>query len=76
MYQEYIGEKTNVLLFEYVKYSSIYHIFVSDIWIITKVILPFSDDYVNQYASSIPKKTDEQSALNRILHETAAWVIG
>lgn len=33
-----------------------------------------SDDYVNQYASSVPKKTDEQSALNRILHETAAWV--
>ena len=32
----------------------------------------FSDDYVNQYASSVPKKTDEQSALNRILHETAA----
>ena len=31
-----------------------------------------SDDYVNQYASSAPKKTDEQSALNRILHETAA----
>lgn len=31
-----------------------------------------SDDYVNQYASSVPKKTDEQSALNRILHETAA----
>ncbi|XP_011154276.1 ragulator complex protein LAMTOR1 [Harpegnathos saltator] len=34
-----------------------------------------SDDYVNQYASSVPKKTDEQSALNRILHETAANVI-
>lgn len=31
-----------------------------------------SDDYVSQYASSAPKKTDEQSALNRILHETAA----
>ncbi|XP_078047872.1 late endosomal/lysosomal adaptor, MAPK and MTOR activator 1 isoform X1 [Augochlora pura] len=34
-----------------------------------------SDDYVNQYAISVPKKTDEQSALNRILHETAASVI-
>ncbi|KAJ8678704.1 hypothetical protein QAD02_014491 [Eretmocerus hayati] len=34
-----------------------------------------SDDYVNQYASSAPKKTDEQSALNRILHETAANII-
>lgn len=38
------------------------------------ISFPFSDDYVNQYASSAPKKTDEQSALNRILHETAAWV--
>lgn len=36
------------------------------------ISFPFSDDYVNQYASSAPKKTDEQSALNRILHETAA----
>ncbi|XP_012287942.1 ragulator complex protein LAMTOR1 isoform X2 [Orussus abietinus] len=34
-----------------------------------------SEDYVNQYAGSAPKKTDEQSALNRILHETAANVI-
>ncbi|XP_051173392.1 ragulator complex protein LAMTOR1 [Leptopilina boulardi] len=34
-----------------------------------------SDVYVNEYTSSIPKKTDEQSALNRILHETAANII-
>ncbi|XP_033212016.1 ragulator complex protein LAMTOR1 isoform X2 [Belonocnema kinseyi] len=34
-----------------------------------------SDDYVNQHVSSVPKKTDEQSALNRILHETAANII-
>ncbi|XP_046421480.1 ragulator complex protein LAMTOR1 isoform X1 [Neodiprion pinetum] len=34
-----------------------------------------SDDYVNPYANPVPKKTDEQSALNRILQETAANVI-
>ncbi|KAL7293710.1 hypothetical protein TKK_0012782 [Trichogramma kaykai] len=34
-----------------------------------------SDDYVNQYQNSAPKRTDEQSALNRILHETAANII-
>jgi len=32
----------------------------------------FSDDFIGCYSASLPKKTDEQSALNRILQETAA----
>jgi len=31
-----------------------------------------SDDFIGCYSASLPKKTDEQSALNRILQETAA----
>lgn len=31
-----------------------------------------SDDFIGCYSTSLPKKTDEQSALNRILQETAA----
>lgn len=34
-----------------------------------------SDDFIGCYSSSLPKKTDEQSALNRILQETATNVI-
>lgn len=34
-----------------------------------------SDDFLNRYPNSVPKKTDEQSALNRILQETATNVI-
>lgn len=34
-----------------------------------------SDDFIGCYSTSLPKKTDEQSALNRILQETAANVI-
>lgn len=34
-----------------------------------------SDDFIGCYSASLPKKTDEQSALNRILQETAANVI-
>uniref|UniRef100_A0A1B6EV42 Ragulator complex protein LAMTOR1 n=1 Tax=Cuerna arida TaxID=1464854 RepID=A0A1B6EV42_9HEMI len=34
-----------------------------------------SDDFVSQYPNSLPKKTDEQSALNRILQEAATNVI-
>jgi hypothetical protein len=30
-----------------------------------------SDDFIGCYSTSLPKKTDEQSALNRILQETA-----
>ncbi|XP_012257392.1 ragulator complex protein LAMTOR1 [Athalia rosae] len=41
----------------------------------TNITTVNSDDYVNPYLSPVPKKTDEQSALNRILHETAANVI-
>ncbi|XP_018326741.1 ragulator complex protein LAMTOR1 [Agrilus planipennis] len=33
------------------------------------------DDYLIRNANSLPKKTDEQSALNRILQETATDVI-
>lgn len=32
-------------------------------------------DFLTQYPNSLPKKTDEQSALNRILQETATNVI-
>uniref|UniRef100_A0A1B6DAU7 Ragulator complex protein LAMTOR1 n=1 Tax=Clastoptera arizonana TaxID=38151 RepID=A0A1B6DAU7_9HEMI len=34
-----------------------------------------SDDFVAAYPNSLPKKPDEQSALNRILQETATNVI-
>ncbi|KAK0167636.1 hypothetical protein PV327_005007 [Microctonus hyperodae] len=51
------------------------HLLVDPVSNNTNIPRVHSDDYVNQYASSIPKKTDEQSALNRILHETAANVI-
>ncbi|XP_017770807.1 PREDICTED: ragulator complex protein LAMTOR1 [Nicrophorus vespilloides] len=34
-----------------------------------------SDDYLNQDVNAAPKKTDEQSALSRILQETATNVI-
>lgn len=34
-----------------------------------------SDDFSRCYSTSLPKKTDEQSALNRILQETATNVI-
>jgi len=34
-----------------------------------------SEDYLSQDSNSAPKKTDEQSALNRILQETATNVI-
>ncbi|CAD6237315.1 GSCOCG00002247001-RA-CDS [Cotesia congregata] len=51
------------------------HLLVDPVSNSTNIPHAHSDDYVNQYASSIPKKTDEQSALNRILHETAANVI-
>uniref|UniRef100_A0A1B6KAL9 Ragulator complex protein LAMTOR1 n=1 Tax=Graphocephala atropunctata TaxID=36148 RepID=A0A1B6KAL9_9HEMI len=34
-----------------------------------------SDDFESQYPNSLPKKTDEQSALNRILQEAATNVI-
>ncbi|XP_021924783.1 ragulator complex protein LAMTOR1 isoform X2 [Zootermopsis nevadensis] len=34
-----------------------------------------SDDFIGCYSTSLPKKTDEQSALNRILQETATNVI-
>lgn len=34
-----------------------------------------SDDFISRYPNSIPKKTDEQSALSRILQETATNVI-
>ncbi|KAF7987802.1 hypothetical protein HCN44_003665 [Aphidius gifuensis] len=39
------------------------------------IIPRIHDDYPSQYSSSLPKTTDEQSALNRILHEAAANVI-
>lgn len=34
-----------------------------------------SDEFLTRYPNSLPKKTDEQSALNRILQETATNVI-
>ncbi|CAG2061584.1 unnamed protein product, partial [Timema podura] len=34
-----------------------------------------SDDFIARYPNSLPKKKDEQSALNRILQETATNVI-
>ncbi|XP_076175486.1 late endosomal/lysosomal adaptor, MAPK and MTOR activator 1 isoform X2 [Ptiloglossa arizonensis] len=51
------------------------HLLVDPVSNNTNIPRVHSDDYVNQYASSAPKKTDEQSALSRILHETAANVI-
>ncbi|XP_015593333.1 ragulator complex protein LAMTOR1 [Cephus cinctus] len=51
------------------------HLLVDPVSNTTNILHVHSDDYVNHYASSVPKKTDEQSALNRILHETAANVI-
>ncbi|XP_043678352.1 ragulator complex protein LAMTOR1 isoform X1 [Vespula pensylvanica] len=51
------------------------HLLVDPVSNNTNIPRVHSDDYVNQYANSEPKKTDEQSALNRILHETAANVI-
>ncbi|XP_011493955.1 PREDICTED: ragulator complex protein LAMTOR1 [Ceratosolen solmsi marchali] len=51
------------------------HLLVDPVSNNTNIPRVHSDDYVNQYASSVPKKTDEQSALNRILHETAANII-
>ncbi|KZC07556.1 Ragulator complex protein LAMTOR1, partial [Dufourea novaeangliae] len=51
------------------------HLLIDPVSNNTSIPRVHSDDYVNQYASSAPKKTDEQSALNRILHETAANVI-
>ncbi|XP_063987902.1 ragulator complex protein LAMTOR1 [Diachasmimorpha longicaudata] len=51
------------------------HLLVDPVSNNTNIPRVHSDDYVNQYASSVPKKTDEQSALTRILHETAANVI-
>ncbi|XP_034946007.1 ragulator complex protein LAMTOR1 [Chelonus insularis] len=51
------------------------HLLVDPVSNNTNIPRVHSDDYVNQYANSLPKKTDEQSALTRILHETAANVI-
>lgn len=34
-----------------------------------------SDEFISRYPNSVPKKNDEQSALNKILHETATNVI-
>lgn len=51
------------------------HLLVDPVSNNTNIPRVHSDDYVNQYATSVPKKTDEQSALTRILHETAANVI-
>ncbi|OXU22040.1 hypothetical protein TSAR_001915 [Trichomalopsis sarcophagae] len=51
------------------------HLLVDPVSNNTNIPRVHSDDYVSQYASSVPKKTDEQSALNRILHETAANII-
>ncbi|XP_066589106.1 ragulator complex protein LAMTOR1 [Prorops nasuta] len=51
------------------------HLLVDPVSNNTNIPRVHSDDYVNQYERSVPKKTDEQSALNRILHETAANVI-
>ncbi|XP_046395558.1 ragulator complex protein LAMTOR1 [Ischnura elegans] len=45
---------------------------VSNINVIQRV---HSDDFIAQYPNSLPKKSDEQSALNRILQETATNVI-
>ncbi|KAG8309232.1 Ragulator complex protein lamtor1 [Homalodisca vitripennis] len=39
------------------------------------IISVLSDDFESQYPNSLPKKTDEQSALNRILQEAATNVI-
>ncbi|XP_031834764.1 late endosomal/lysosomal adaptor, MAPK and MTOR activator 1 [Nomia melanderi] len=51
------------------------HLLVDPVSNNTNIHRVHSDDYVNQYASSVPKKTDEQTALSRILNETAANVI-
>lgn len=34
-----------------------------------------SEEYITRYPNSMPKKNDEQSALSKILHETATNVI-
>ncbi|XP_014216154.1 ragulator complex protein LAMTOR1 [Copidosoma floridanum] len=51
------------------------HLLVDPVSNNTNVPGALSDDGANQYASSAPKKMDEQSALNRILHDTAVNII-
>jgi hypothetical protein len=46
--------------------------YVFDEWKCVYKVYFFSDDFIGCYSASLPKKTDEQSALNRILQETAA----
>lgn len=51
------------------------HLLVDPVSNNTTIQRVHSDDFVAQYPNSLPKKTDEQSALNRILQETATNVI-
>ncbi|XP_065337874.1 ragulator complex protein LAMTOR1 [Cloeon dipterum] len=41
----------------------------------TNILRVQSDDFLSRYPNSMPKTSDEQSALNRILQETASNVI-
>ncbi|CAH0553162.1 unnamed protein product [Brassicogethes aeneus] len=51
------------------------HLLVNPVSINTTVVHANSEDYIFRNANTLPKKTDEQSALNRILQETATNVI-
>lgn len=51
------------------------HLLVDPVSHSTTIQRVHSDDFITRYPNSLPKKTDEQSALNRILQETATNVI-
>ncbi|XP_071452536.1 ragulator complex protein LAMTOR1 [Hetaerina americana] len=51
------------------------HLLVDPVSNINTIQRVHSDDFIAQYPNSLPKKSDEQSALNRILQETATNVI-
>jgi hypothetical protein len=47
------------------------HLLVDPVSNNTAIQRVHSDDFIARYPNSLPKRTDEQSALNRILQETA-----
>ncbi|KAF4523087.1 hypothetical protein B566_EDAN003099 [Ephemera danica] len=51
------------------------HLLVDPVSNNTAIQRVHSDDFIDRYPNSLPKRTDEQSALNRILQETATNVI-
>lgn len=51
------------------------HLLVNPVSVNSNIERTNSDDYLCRNSNTLPKKTDEQSALNRILQETATNVI-